>query len=82
MQRYKTSAERAFYKSLEAFRRFRKDYMNDQMTILRQVTELEEYRRREKAREEARRAAAGGECEAEEERKARGARAMGRYLDE
>ncbi len=54
MQRYKTSAERAFYKSLEVYRRNRKDYVKNELLLAKQAAELELYRTREKAREEAR----------------------------
>ncbi len=54
MQRYKTAAERAFYKSLEVLRKVRKDHLNFELTILKLTKENEEFRGREKAREEAR----------------------------
>ncbi len=54
MQRYKTSAERAFYRSLEAYRRNRNDDMKDKLAVIKLTRENEELRAREKAREESR----------------------------
>ncbi len=46
MQRYKTSAERAFYKSLEVFRRLRKDYVKSELLHVKKDSLIESLQKR------------------------------------